>query len=40
VIWRADDDGRPVTLDSDPGENPTKRAQIVLYRLLPIEQLL
>jgi putative cardiolipin synthase len=40
VIWRTEKDGKPDTFHLAPGANPKRRAQIVLYRLLPIEQLL
>jgi putative cardiolipin synthase len=40
VVWRADNDGKTVTYHIAPGANPKKRVQVVLYRMLPIEQLL
>lgn len=40
LIWKAEDDGRPVTYENDPGANTKRRAEVTLLRLLPIDGLL
>jgi putative cardiolipin synthase len=40
VVWRCENDGKPVTYRIAPSANPKKRVEVGLYRLLPIEQLL
>jgi len=40
LVWRAEDDGKPVTYQSDPGANAKRRTEATLLRLLPIDGLL
>jgi putative cardiolipin synthase len=40
LLWRAEDDGKPVTYKSEPGADAKRRAEVTLLRLLPIDGLL
>ncbi len=40
LIWRTEDDGKPVTYQSDPGATTKRRAEVSVLRLLPIDGLL
>jgi len=40
LIWEADDEGKPVTYQDDPGATTKRRAEVTLLRMLPIEGLL
>ena len=40
VVWLASDDGKPRRFDREPDSNAGRRLQMLLYRLLPIENLL
>ncbi len=38
--WQASDDGKPVSYDHDPGATTSRRAEVQMLKLLPLESLL
>jgi putative cardiolipin synthase len=40
LIWTAEDDGKSVSYQSDPGATTKRRTEVTLLRLLPIDSLL
>ncbi|WP_255367144.1 phospholipase D family protein [Dyella sp. OK004] len=40
LVWRAEDDGKPVTYQRDPAANTKRRTEVTLLHLLPIDGLL
>lgn len=40
LIWQAEDNGKPVTYQSEPGADTKRRAEVTLLRQLPLDSLL
>lgn len=40
LVWRAEDNGKPVIYKTEPGTDATRRVEATLLRLLPIDSLL
>jgi hypothetical protein len=40
ILWRSELDGKPVVLDSEPDVGLLEKAEVLLYKMLPIDGLL
>ncbi|MNC95775.1 hypothetical protein D3C83_129700 [compost metagenome] len=40
MLWRTEENGKPVVLDAEPGVGLLEKAEVILYKMLPIDGLL